>query len=91
MTCEEIRAALSARLDREDVGVAAGAVDSHTDGCPECGDWAERARHASRAAIPSLGDAPDLTGPILAALSADRRRMFTADSQVPRAVVAGRG
>jgi predicted anti-sigma-YlaC factor YlaD len=82
--------ALSARLDGEDVGVAAAAVDSHPDGCPECADWAERARHATRAAVPSPADVPDLTGPILAALPAGRRRRFTANSQVPRAVTAGR-
>jgi predicted anti-sigma-YlaC factor YlaD len=91
MTCEEVRVALSARLDGEDGGVAAGAVDNHVDGCPECADWAERACHATHAALPSPADVPDLIGPLLAALSADRRRRFTADSQVLRAVVAGRG
>jgi predicted anti-sigma-YlaC factor YlaD len=91
VACEEVRVALSARLDGEDGGVAAGAVDSHVDGCPECADWAERAPHVTHAALPSVADVPDLTGPILAALSADQCRRFTVNSQGLWAVVAGRG
>jgi hypothetical protein len=71
--------------------MAAGAVDIHVAGCPECADWAELARHATRAALPSPAEVPDLTGPILATLSAGRRPRFTANSQVLRAAVAGHG
>jgi predicted anti-sigma-YlaC factor YlaD len=34
MTCDDVRAALSARLDGEDPGASSAALDAHTDSCP---------------------------------------------------------
>jgi predicted anti-sigma-YlaC factor YlaD len=77
MTCEEVRVALSARLDGEDPGAPAGEVDRHTEGCSGCHDWQARAERATRTAVAAPAAVPDLTVPILAAVSvaaADERR-----------------
>jgi predicted anti-sigma-YlaC factor YlaD len=73
MTCEEVRVALSARLDGEDPGAPAGALDAHTLTCAACRDWQTRADRVTRTVRTGPAEVPDLTAPILAAVAADRR------------------
>ncbi|MFI1971951.1 hypothetical protein BLA24_02260 [Streptomyces cinnamoneus] len=46
MLCSDVRTALSARVDGEELppGVSGAALDAHARGCAECRGWAERAR-----------------------------------------------
>jgi predicted anti-sigma-YlaC factor YlaD len=74
MTCDEVRVALSARLDGEDPRLPTAAVDGHADTCAACRDWLERADRISRAVRVGPAEVPDLTVPILAAVTADERR-----------------
>ncbi|HEX6681644.1 MAG TPA: hypothetical protein VF062_02570 [Candidatus Limnocylindrales bacterium] len=73
--CDQIREALSARLDGEEVGdeagFAPGAIEEHLAGCAECGLWLAKAEEVTRAVRVQLVDVPDLTAPILAAVRAD--------------------
>lgn len=78
MTCDEVRVALSARLDGEDPPRPAAAVDRHAETCAACRDWLERADRVSRAVRTGPADVPDLTEPILAAVAADERRRTAA-------------
>lgn len=43
MKCEDVRAALSARLDGEPSGADDDVVDAHLDACAECRAWFEKA------------------------------------------------
>ena len=49
MECEEIRAALSARLDGEQASIADEVIDAHLGACEECRAWYERAVRLNRA------------------------------------------
>ena len=79
--CAQVQAALSARLDGEEPGVADDVVDAHVSGCLACQGFVERAAQLNRrlkfspAADPA-GDAPppDLSGLILAGVEPVRRR-----------------
>ena len=69
--CDEVRLALSARLDGEEPGLDPGAVRDHLSGCAGCRAWRESA--AALTDVPALAalrqaQAPDLSGPIMAAL-----------------------
>jgi hypothetical protein len=67
--CEDVRVAMSARLDGEDPGLAPEQIDGHLSGCPGCAAWlgeVERLAGAVR-----LAPAPDLTGRIMGAVAAD--------------------
>jgi predicted anti-sigma-YlaC factor YlaD len=86
MTCDEVRVALSARLDGEDPPRSAAEVDEHTRTCPECQEWLGRAERVNRTVRTAPADVPDLTAPILAAVAADRRSRAAARA----AAVAGR-
>lgn len=95
MTCDEIRLALSARLDGEDPRVPAGRLDTHLAGCAGCRGWLERAALATRLVRAPQAAAPDLTGQVMAAVAADvadghRRRLEAARGrrQVLRVAVA---
>ncbi|MCW3843991.1 zf-HC2 domain-containing protein [Micromonospora yasonensis] len=72
MTCDEVRLALSARLDGEDPQAPAGALDAHTAACPGCRAWLASAERVTRLARVRAVDVPDLTAPVLAAVAADR-------------------
>ena len=74
MTCDDIRNALSARLDGEDPGLPGDELDRHLESCAACAAWLAGATAATRrvrlhAAMP--GD--DLTVDVLAALHARGR------------------
>ncbi|MFI0791356.1 zf-HC2 domain-containing protein [Micromonospora rubida] len=72
MTCDDVRAALSARLDGEDPQAPAAALDAHTGSCPGCRSWLARAERVTRLARLRPVEVPDLTTSILAAVAADR-------------------
>jgi len=79
MTCDEVRVALSARIDGEDPGMAAAALDAHLAGCSGCTAWQARAEEVTRAVREPAVRVPDLTARVLAAIAAD-----------PAAAAAGR-
>jgi predicted anti-sigma-YlaC factor YlaD len=71
MECTAARAAVSTRLDGEDLAVEphdARALDDHLQVCAECATWADRAARLRRAGLlRDLPDAPDLSPRVLAA------------------------
>lgn len=73
MICDDIRTALSARLDGEEPGVPSAALDEHTAACAGCRDWLARAEQVTRMVRVSTVAVPDLTAPVLAAVAADER------------------
>jgi predicted anti-sigma-YlaC factor YlaD len=75
MRCEDCRDAISARMDGEDPGVAADAVERHLAGCAACRAFADRAAHVTRMArIRPAEDHPDVLPGLLAALDAGESR-----------------
>ena len=78
MECDRAREAISARIDGEDPGVPAGALDAHLARCEACRGWQQRAHVMTRRA--RLGGPfldRDLTGQVLAAIppAPARRRL----------------
>lgn len=70
MRCEPYREALSARLDGEDPGVAPADLDRHLSSCEACQAFAARSQALHRrVAVRPADPVPDLTGPILAAVT----------------------
>ncbi|MEA3075975.1 MAG: hypothetical protein QOF60_883 [Actinomycetota bacterium] len=71
LRCAEVREALSARIDGEDVGIDDADVDAHVATCEGCRSFAERAgaldRRVRLSAAPEMAD---LSGPVLAAFRA---------------------
>src|SRR5215212_6910799 len=69
MQCQNVREAISARLDGEPLGMPLRELDQHVDGCAACAGWADDAalvtRRARLAPAPAM---PDLTATVLAAL-----------------------
>lgn len=80
LSCSEVQAALSARLDGEPSGVDDDIVDAHLSGCPHCQEFFESAATLSRMLTfhdaGRSGDmqAPDLSDAILAGVEPVRRR-----------------
>ena len=69
MQCPLFRAAISARLDGEPLGMPEHALDSHLAGCPACDGWADAAaRVTRRARLAPAPAVPDLTIAVLEAL-----------------------
>ncbi|MCI4064603.1 zf-HC2 domain-containing protein [Micromonospora sp. R77] len=90
MTCDDVRAALSARLDGEDPGVSSTALDTHTDTCPGCRSWLARAERVTRLTRLQAVAVPDLTAPVLAAVAAEQgaaRQAATATARARRQVL----
>ena len=71
--CEDVRESLSARIDGEAGMVPDDLVDAHVATCPGCTAWRQSALDL-RAQAPLRADAPDLVGPVLAAVRADEAR-----------------
>lgn len=71
MTCDDVRAALSARLDGEDPGAPPATLDAHTTDCPGCRSWLARAEQVTRLVRVQPVAVPDLTVPVLAAVAAE--------------------
>lgn len=80
MECEEIRAAVSARLDGESSPIPDEVIDAHLSACGECRAWYESAVRLNRAL--TLGPAEgmpeisteDLSERILVSIEPERRR-----------------
>jgi predicted anti-sigma-YlaC factor YlaD len=75
MECDRAREAISARIDGEDPGVPAGALDAHLADCRACRAWQQRAHVMTRRARlggPFLDH--DLSEQVLAAVSPVPRR-----------------
>jgi predicted anti-sigma-YlaC factor YlaD len=72
MGCEDLRVALSARLDGEDPGASAQVLDGHLIDCPDCRSWLGGALGLA-APVRALREAPvvDRTETIMAAVAAD--------------------
>ena len=51
MDCQDVRAALSARLDGEPSGADDDVVDAHLDACDECRAWFEKAVALNRSLL----------------------------------------
>ena len=69
MDCDSAREAISARIDGEDPGLSASALDEHLARCADCRDWQQRAHQLTRRA--RLGGPfleRDLTAQVLAAV-----------------------
>lgn len=80
MECEEIRAALSARLDGEPASIADEVIDAHLGACEDCRTWYERAVRLNRAltvgpvdGMPEIST-DDLSERILVSIEPERRR-----------------
>ncbi len=71
MTCDEIRVALSARLDGEDPQVPPARLDAHLAGCAGCRSWLEEAGQLTRTVRVQAVQVPDLTAAVLRAVAAD--------------------
>jgi predicted anti-sigma-YlaC factor YlaD len=71
MTCEQMRVALSARLDGEAAGVADPVLDAHLVECTGCRDWLAQAERVTQAVRAQPVEVPDLTAAVLAAVAAD--------------------
>ncbi|MGW4497922.1 zf-HC2 domain-containing protein [Micromonospora sp. NPDC004336] len=85
MTCDDVRTALSARLDGEDPQASPGALDAHTAGCPGCRVWLARAEQVTRLARVHAVAVPDLTASVLAAVAADGAAVRDAAAATRRA------
>ncbi|WP_083802329.1 zf-HC2 domain-containing protein, partial [Micromonospora sp. ATCC 39149] len=83
MTCDDVRVALSARLDGEDPQASSAALDAHTDSCPGCRSWLARAEQVTRLTRLRPVQVPDLTASVLSAVAAERAAArATADASV---------
>lgn len=75
MECSHCREALSARLDGEDLGVPATAVDRHLATCAACRGWQDALTKATGRMRLSLAEpVPDLTTTVLAQAAVARNR-----------------
>ncbi|MFC4021471.1 zf-HC2 domain-containing protein [Micromonospora sp. GCM10011542] len=93
MTCDHVRAALSARLDGEDPQALPAVLDAHIAGCAACRTWLARAEQVTRLARVQPVRVPDLTASVLAAVAADEAQrspatLRRARQQVLRIAVA---
>jgi predicted anti-sigma-YlaC factor YlaD len=68
--CEEMRTALSARLDGEEPGLPDDLLDSHLAGCVDCQAWLDGARQVGRE-VRAGAQPPDLAESIMLAVEAD--------------------
>jgi predicted anti-sigma-YlaC factor YlaD len=90
LSCDQARLALSARLDGEPLGVPADRLGRHVDTCPACADWLARAEQVTRVVRLQPARVPDLTGAILAAVTADHSKPASARPRRSRLAVPGR-
>jgi predicted anti-sigma-YlaC factor YlaD len=92
MQCDRFREAISARIDGEDPGLPAAAIDAHLAGCAGCRGWQQRAHAVTRRA--RLGGSfldRDLSAQVLAvapAAPAGRRYRFTQRAGLAAVAVA---
>ncbi|MFJ8433408.1 zf-HC2 domain-containing protein [Kitasatospora sp. NPDC094019] len=88
MRCEQLRTALSARLDGEAAGVPDGRLDKHVARCAACRDWLERAERLRGPLVADRtgGDpSAEWTAELLARLGAGPERGATGATEVAEA------
>jgi predicted anti-sigma-YlaC factor YlaD len=91
MDCRAYQEAISARIDDEETGLEAEAVESHLRTCHACRSWAEKATAVTRSArVGSAEPVPDLTAPIMAAAAARSRREPNAPSSTSSPTLVAR-
>jgi predicted anti-sigma-YlaC factor YlaD len=78
MRCSQARTALSARLDGEDPGVVASALDDHLAACAGCRQWLAAAGRLDAAPLAVPAPPPDLTAAVLTRLAAERATRLAA-------------
>jgi predicted anti-sigma-YlaC factor YlaD len=88
VTCEECRDAISARLDGEDPGVAADAVDRHLTTCRTCHRFAARVQALGEMVPVPQEPAPDRSAAILAAIGVRRSHRPLVPERIARAGLA---
>ena len=71
MRCDDVREALSARLDGEAASQPDALIDAHLAGCGACRAWLVRAERVTRSVRLQPVEVPDLTERILAAAHAE--------------------
>ncbi|HLL65257.1 MAG TPA: zf-HC2 domain-containing protein [Micromonosporaceae bacterium] len=71
MQCDDVREALSARIDGEPAGVPPDRLDAHLAGCGGCRSWLVGAEQVTRLSRLRSLQVPDLTAGIVAAVTAD--------------------
>ncbi|WP_081751491.1 zf-HC2 domain-containing protein [Corynebacterium vitaeruminis] len=79
LSCEQVQAALSARLDGEDPGIDDDVLDAHVASCPDCQAFLERAAQLNRTlSLNGIGSdmpgIPDLSEAILAGVEPEFRK-----------------
>lgn len=75
MECAAYREAVSARIDGEDTGLEAAAIDAHLAECPTCRSWADTAIAVTRSARIGLAEpVPNLADAIVVAMMAGAER-----------------
>jgi predicted anti-sigma-YlaC factor YlaD len=62
--CDRFRAAASARLDGEPIGMSAATLDAHLATCVDCARWVERATQLTRQLRLGQPAVPELSGTI---------------------------
>jgi predicted anti-sigma-YlaC factor YlaD len=85
MRCQDVRVALSARLDGEDPQLPPAALDEHATTCPECRMWLAQVERVTRAVRVQVAEVPDLTATVLAAVAADPKAGAARDRQAAAA------
>jgi uncharacterized protein YcnI/predicted anti-sigma-YlaC factor YlaD len=85
MRCEQVREALSARIDGEAPGVAKTVLDGHLAGCPDCVTWRDHAERVTQVVRLQPDQAPDLTAAVLAAVARDHAGVGAAPRRTPAA------
>lgn len=70
--CDQIREALSARLDGEKAPVDPATIEVHLSDCRECVEWLAKVEEVTSAVRAHPLKAPDLTASILAAIHAEK-------------------
>ncbi|MFI7609154.1 zf-HC2 domain-containing protein [Micromonospora sp. NPDC049366] len=85
MTCDDVRAALSARLDGEDPQAAPAVLDAHLLDCVGCRTWSARVEQVTRLVRVRPVRVPDLTEAVLAAVAADPLAADRASAAAARA------
>ncbi len=86
-SCEEMRTALSARLDGEDTGLTPATLDDHLAACPGCRAWLAAAEQVTLI-VRQPTEAPDLTVPILAAVAEQERTDSTGRKRILQIALA---
>ncbi|AKK02687.1 zf-HC2 domain-containing protein [Corynebacterium epidermidicanis] len=91
LSCDQVRAALSARLDGEPSGLDDALADAHLSGCAECQAWFDQAAHLNRQLAFSSADTSDLVAPDLSAnILANLGTEATSRKFVPEQLVLAR-